>query len=112
MNGSFHEIDSNASGVFSTAQMMGWREKYEHSAATKETAKEAVDQLKLLEGKVDKRMDDYLEATIKLCKLGYDGRGDDSEEDFVKDFKKLFDIVQVKRKKLLNDPELQEELRG
>ena len=112
VSGSFHEIDSNASGVVSTAQMMGWREKYDHGPAAKETAEEAVEALEALEGKVDKRMNDYLEATIKLCKLVYEGRGDGSEEDFVKDIKKLFESVNSKRKKLLDDPELREEIMG
>ena len=42
VGGSFHEIDSNASGVFSTTQMMAFREKYDHSDAVVESGDEAL----------------------------------------------------------------------
>lgn len=112
VGGSFHEIDSNASGVFSTAQMMSWRDKYQHDAGTVETAKEALKELGALEGKVDERMEDYLKAALKLCELVRDGKGDDDEEEFIEELDETFGLVRKERSELMNDPELQEELRN
>ena len=112
VGGSFHEIDSNASGVFSSAQMMTWRDKYDHSNAVQETAQEAVDALKEIDGKVDERLEDYHKAAVKICKLVLDGKEDDDEEIFLKRLESAWDSLQGKRKKLMDDPELQEELRG
>jgi hypothetical protein len=112
VGGSFQQIDSNASGVFSATQMMAARGKYDHSDTVVETAEEAIKELKSLDSKVDKRLDEYLEGTLKLCKLIEEGRGDDDEEDFIKDLKKTWKSVQQTRKKLMDDPELREEIMG
>jgi len=111
VGGSFQEIDTNASGVIRSAQMMAWRDKYEHGKAVEETAQEAVNVLKTLEGKVDERMNDYLEATMKLCKLVLAGKEDDDEEIFLKRLENAWESFESKHKKLMDDPELQEELR-
>ena len=110
--GSFHEIDSNASGVMSSAQMMNWRDKYDHSNAVQETAKEAIKALEELDGKVDERLNDYHKAADKICKLVLAGKEDDDEDIFLKRLENALESLQAKRKKLMDDPELQEELRG
>lgn len=112
VGGSFHEIDSNASGVFSSAQMMTWRDKYDHSTMVQETAKEAVKELSILEGKVDERMDPYLKDALVVCKMVLAGKGDDDEDDFLEELEKIWEGFQAKRKKLLDDPELREEIMG
>lgn len=112
LGGSFHEIDSNASGVFSSVQMMTWRDKYDHSTMVQETAKDAVKELTALEGKVDERMDSYLKDALVICKMVLGGRGDDDEEDFLEKLDEVWEGFQAKRKKLLDDPELREEIMG
>ena len=112
VGGSFQEIDSNAAGAFQVAQMMAFRDKYEHTSAVKETAKEATEALRTIQGKVDERMEDYFDATVKLCKLVEEGKGDDDEEIFLKRLEKALESSRAKRKKLTDDPELREEIMG
>ena len=110
--GSFHEIDSNASGVFSSSQMMVGRDKYEHGDTVVETAKEAIEAIMEIEEKIDDRLGDYLAATVDLCKLVEKGRGDDEEEDFLKKLKSSLETTHGTRKKILDDPALREEIMG
>ena len=112
VGGSFHEIDSNASGVFSNAQMMTRRDKYDHSTMLQETAKEAVKELSALESKVDKRMDPYLKHALVICKMVLLGKDDGDEDDFLKELEEVLKIFHAERKKLLDDPELREEIMG
>jgi hypothetical protein len=108
--GSFHEIDSNASGVFSTVQMMVFRKKYDHTNTVIESAKEATDELRKLKGKVDERLEDYFNDAVKLCKMIEEGKGDDDEEIYFKRLESSWKAFQTERKKLMDDPELREEM--
>ena len=91
---------------------MAFRKKYDHSNNVQETAKEATDELRKLKGKVDERLQDYFNDAVKLCKLIEEGKGDDDEEIFFKRLESAWKAFQDKRKKLMDDPELREEIMG
>lgn len=112
VGGSLHEIDSCVTSVSSIVQTSIFRKKYDHSNTVQETAKEATEELRSLKGKVDERMEDYFNDAVKICKLIEEGKGDDDEDIFFKRLQKGWEALQAKRKKLLDDPELREEIMG
>lgn len=110
VGGSFHEIDSRASGIFSRVQQMMFQDKYAHGSDVVDDAKDALKELKEIDGKVDKRFNDYLASAIELCELVEEGRGDDDEDVFLKRLKSKWQALQNQRKKLSTDPALREEM--
>ena len=109
--GSFHEIDSRASGMFNRIQMMVFREKFHEGKAAREDAKDARAELEDIEDKVDERFNDYIKAALGLCKL-VEGGIEDGEEEFMKELKSKWEAMRNLRKKLSEDPELREEIMG
>ena len=77
-----------------------------------DAAKEAIVALGEIEKKIDERLGDYLSATIGLCKLVKEGRGEMEVEDFLKKLKGTWESLQSKRKKIMDDPALREEIMG
>ena len=112
VGGSLHEVRTSAAGVFQNAGSMTWREKYDHSKAVQDSAQEAIDSLENLDGKIDDRLEEYHSATLKLSKLVLEGKGDDDEEVFLKRLSNSLENVQTIYRKLLDDPEIREELMG
>jgi hypothetical protein len=111
VGGSFHEIDSRSSGVFSRVQMMMFRNKFHEGKAASEDAKSALEELKEIDGKVHEKFENYLKGAVELCEAFEDGIGD-GEKEFLKHLKKKWEAVQGERKRLSEDPAIREELMG
>ncbi len=109
--GSFHEIDSRASGLFTRVQMMVFRQKFFEGRAARDDAKEALAELEEIEAKVDERFKDYMKAALGLCEL-VEGGIEDGEEEFLKKLRSKWEALRHLRKKLAEDPELHEEIMG
>ncbi|MGC6426359.1 MAG: S16 family serine protease [Akkermansiaceae bacterium] len=111
VGGSFHVIDTASSGISKKVTMITWTEEYERNTADIEEAEETIKELEGLNGKVDGRLSDYHKAMLKITKVFRDGREDgESEDEFVERIGKVFEEVQAKRKKLMEDPEIMEEI--
>jgi len=111
VGGSFHEIDSRASGVFSRVQRMMFREKFSEGAAARTDAEDARKELAELDGKVHEKFEDYHKASIDLCETIEEGV-QDGEKEFIKTLKSKWAKISSIRKKLRDDPEIFEEIRG
>ena len=111
VGGSFHEIDSRASGVFSRVQRMMFREKFSEGAAARTDAEDARKELAELDGKVHEKFGDYHSAAIDLCQTIEEGI-QDGEKEFLKTLKSKWAKISSIRKKLRDDPEIFEEIRG
>lgn len=113
LGGSFHQIDTNTSGIAQKIQRMVWSGEFEFGAAEKEEAKEALKVLEEVAPKIDSRIKDYSDSMLKAVKIYSEGREDgEKDKDFVQRLKKEWEEVQAKRKKLMGDPEIMEELYG
>lgn len=113
VGGSFHVIDTTSSGLAKKVTMITWTEEYERNSADTEDAEEAIKELEAIKSKVDGRLSDYHKAMLKVCKVYRDGRKDDeSDDEFVERLGKVWEEVQGKRKKLMEDPEIMEEIYG
>ncbi len=113
LGGSFHQIDTNTSGISKKIQRMVWSGEFEFGAAEKEEAKEALEELEKIAPKIDSRITDFSDAMLKAVKIYSGGREDgEKDDDFVKRLKKEWEEVSAKRKKLMGDPEIMEELYG
>ena len=108
--GSFHEIDTNASGVLGRSHIMVRAEKYDHSKTVVEDAAEAIEELEALEDKVDERMEEYHKLALKICNKVHEGRDSEDEEEFLEDLEELLGDFKRTRDKLMEDPELREEI--
>ena len=111
VGGSFHEIDSRSSAVFSQVQQTMMRGQFGEAEVAASAASEARGELEELEGKVHEKFEDYLKAAIDICRT--------VEEESANGGKRLVDSVKSRwsrinsiRKKLRDDPEIFEELRG
>lgn len=77
----------------------------------KQTAKEAVEHLEAVAGKIDKRMKPYYDAALVLCKAVKTGVNEGEEKkDFGKRVSNLFRRANVARGKILGDPKIVEEM--
>jgi hypothetical protein len=111
LGGSFHQIDTNISGIARKIQTMVFSGQFEFGAAEEEEAKEALGELEKISPKIDSRLKDYSDSMLKAVKIYSGGRGSgEKDAEFVKRLKKEWEEVSAKRKKLMGDPEIMEEL--
>lgn len=111
VGGSFHEVDSRSSGVFSRVQMMVMRNKFHEGKAAKTDATSALKELKEIDGKVHEKFTKYLKGAVDLCET-LEAGVEDGEDEFLKKLKSKWDAVQSERKRLSEDPEIREEMMG
>jgi hypothetical protein len=68
-------------------------------------------ELEKISPKIDSRLKDYSDSMLKAVKIYSGGRGSgEKDAEFVKRLKKEWEEVSAKRKKLMGDPEIMEEL--
>ena len=111
VGGSFHEIDSRSSAVFSRVQRTMFREKFSDADEARSAAEDASEELEELNGKVHEKFEAYHRAALDLCRTigkGPEGNG----KDFIADLKSKWSRINSIRKKLRDDPEIFEEIRG
>ena len=111
VGGSFHEIDSRSSAVFSRVQRMMFRGKLSEGAETRSAAEDARKELEELDGKVHEKFEEYHRATIGICRTIEEGI-EDGEKEFLRELKSKWSKINSIRKKLRDDPEIFEEIRG
>jgi len=111
VGGSFHEIDSRSSAVFSRVQRTMFREKFSDADEARSAAEDASEELEELDGKIHEKFEAYHRAALDLCRTigkGPEGSG----KDFIADLKSKWSRINSIRKKLRDDPEIFEEIRG
>ena len=109
VGGSFHEIDSRASGVFSRVQMSMLRKKDPSDLSDfKEDAQATMGELLQIEGKVHEKFEDYYAAAMDLCGAIQETLNIAANPTIREKWEK----VSKMRKKLSEDPEIMEEIRG
>ncbi len=111
VGGSFHEIDSRSSAVFSRVQRTMFREKFSDAAEARSAAEDAREELEELDDKIHEKFEAYHRAALDLCRTigkGPEGSG----KDFIADLKSKWSRINSIRKKLRDDPEIFEEIRG
>lgn len=111
ISGSYHEINSRASGIMNRAQLMMFRERFAEGRVARQEAGDALKELRKIEGKVQEKFDGYLKAAIGIAELIENGV-QDGEKEFMNDLKRKFESMSVERTKLMKDPEIQEEIMG
>jgi hypothetical protein len=111
VGGSFHEVDSRSSGVFSRVQMMMFRDKLHEGKAARQDAKSALEELKEIDGKVHEKFAKYLKGAVELCET-LEAGVEDGEKEFLRNLKSKWEAVQGERKRLSEDPAIREELMG
>ena len=113
LGGSFHQINTNISGIARKIQMMGWNGKGNINSSDRDAAKDALNELEAVSKKLDSRLRDFNDATMKVLTTFSEGREDDEDDDdFSQRIKKQWEAVNGERSKLMNDPEIVEELQG
>ena len=111
VGGSFHEIDSRSSAVFSRVQRTMFREKFSDADEARSAAEDAREELEELDGKIHEKFEAYHRAALDLCRTV--GKGPEgSGKDFISDLKSKWSRINSIRKKLRDDPEIFEEIRG
>ena len=90
---------------------MMFREKFSEGAAARTDAEDARKELAELDGKVHEKFEDYYKASIDLCETIEEGV-QDGEKEFIKTLKSKWAKISSIRKKLRDDPEIFEEIRG
>jgi hypothetical protein len=66
-----------------------------------------------VDNKVDSRLTDFQKAMLEITEIFHDGRKDSEKDDeFVDRLKTSWEEVQSERKKLMENPEIMEELYG
>ena len=111
VGGSFHEIDSRSSAVFSRVQRTMMRGKFSEAEEAESAAADAREELEELDGKIHEKFEDYLEAAIDICKA-VEENASSGGKDLVESLKSRWSKINSIRKKLRDDPEVFEELRG
>jgi hypothetical protein len=113
LGGSFHQIDIQVSGLRSALQSMAFKGEVKLSSAEQDLARESYDELKKVSEKLDERLRDYDDAILKVLKVLSEGPDDDEDaEDFTRRFKKAWEASNAERQKLMDTPEIMEELNG
>lgn len=113
LGGSFHQIDTNISGVARKIQMMAWNDEADLNSGDRDAAKDALNELESVSKKFDSRLKDYNDAMLKVLNSFSKGRDDDEkDEDFIERLKKQWEAAKGERSKLMGDPEIMEELNG
>ena len=111
VGGSFHEIDSRSSAVFSRVQRTMMRGKVSEADEAESAAADAREELEELDGKIHEKFEDYLKAAIDICKT-VEEDASNGEKELVESLKSRWSKINSIRKKLRDDPEVFEELRG
>jgi hypothetical protein len=111
VGGSFHEIDSRSSAVFSRVQRTMMRGKVSEADEAESAAADAREELEELDGKIHEKFEDYLKAAIDICKT-VEEDASNGGKDLVESLKSRWSKINSIRKKLRDDPEVFEELRG
>jgi hypothetical protein len=113
LGGSFHQINTNISGIARKIQMMSRNSQGDINSADRDAAKDALNELEAVSKKIDSRLRDFNDATMKVLTTFSEGREDDEDDDnFSQRIKKQWESVNGERSKLMNDPEIVEELQG
>jgi hypothetical protein len=113
LGGSFHQINTNISGIARKVQMMSWSGKGSINSSDRDAAKDALNELEAVSKKLDSRLRGFNDATMKVLTTFSEGREDDEDDDdFSQRIKKQWEAVNGERSKLMNDPEIVEELQG
>ncbi len=102
-------IRTITSGVVNN--IYGATQKGDFDAEDRNEAKEALADLEKVKGKLDSRLQDYNDAMMTVAKTFSEGRNtDEKDEEFAKRLKKEWDATGAERKKLMDNPAIQEEL--
>lgn len=113
IGGSLHEIDTNTAGISRNIQKMIWSEEAIIETSEKEDAQDALATIEKLGEKLDPRLKDYHKAIIETLTTYTQGRkSDEKDEDFIKRIETSWEELSRQRKKLMEDPEIMEELMG
>lgn len=113
LGGSFHQINTNISGVARKIQMMVWSDEADLNSADRNAAKDALNELEGVSDKLDSRLKGFSDSMIKVLKSFSEGREDDEkDEEFIERIKKEWETANGERSKLMGDPEIMEELYG
>ena len=111
IGGSFHQIDTATSSIKQKIQTITWTEEFNRESTDKADAAEALELLKEVDNKVDSRLTDFQKAMLEITEIFHDGRKDSEKDDeFVDRLKTSWEEVQSERKKLMENPEIMEEL--
>ena len=76
--------------------MMVMRKKVHEGKAARREAKEALEELNAIDGKVHEAFEKYLKGATELCEVLEAGI-EDGEDEFLKELKKKWDAVQAER---------------
>jgi len=113
LGGSFHQINTNISGVARKIQMMVWSDEADLNSADRNAAKDALNELEGVSDKLDSRLKGFSDSMLKVLKSFSEGREDDEkDEEFIERIKKEWETANGERSKLMGDPEIMEELYG
>ena len=113
LGGSFHQINTNISGVARKIQMMVWSDEADLNSADRNAAKDALNELEGVSDKLDSRLKGFSDSMLKVLKSFSEGREDDEkDEEFIERIKKEWETANGERSKLMGDPEIMEELNG
>ncbi len=113
VGGTFQEIDILASGMLRQAGMMVYRKQVKLTDDLRKEAKESIKGLEKIAKLIDPRLKDYEDSVIDVAKLFVEGRKDGEEDkDFVKRMGGKMEHLQSVRSKLMEDPEIMEEITG
>jgi len=113
LGGSFHQINTNIAGVARKIQMMVYSNEADLNSADRNAAKDALNELEGVSGKLDSRLKGFSDSMLKVLKSFSEGREDDEkDEEFIERIKKEWETANGERSKLMGDPEIMEELNG
>ena len=113
VGGTFQEIDILSSGMIRQAGMMIYMKKVKVTSDLRKEAKESIKSLEKIAKIIDPRVANYEEAVIDVAKLFAEGRKDgESDEDFIKRIHNKMEHLQSVRTKLMENPEIMEEIMG
>jgi len=111
LGGSFHQINVHASGLQTSLQKMMFTDEITMSSSEREVIKEAFTELKGVSEKLDPRLKDYNGTMLTVLETLSEGpKDDENSKEFTARFKKLWEASNVERKKLMDNPEIMEEL--
>jgi hypothetical protein len=113
VGGSFQEIDILSSGMLRQAMMMVFRKKVNINDDLRKEAKDSIKGLNKIAKIIDPRLKEYEDAVIAAAKLFVDGgKNGGSDEVFIRRINTKMEHLQSVRTKLLENPEIMEEITG
>jgi len=113
VGGSFQEIDILSSGMLRQAMMMVFRKKVNITDDLRKEAKDSIKGLNKIAKIIDPRLKEYEDSVVAAAKLFVDGSKDgESDEDFIKRINTKMEHLQSVRTKLMENPEIMEEITG